>query len=164
MEAQKNALKRPFGEEEGGDMFPEGVVLKGRGVTKFKARGEAIVTRQPFMFTHALDPKTGRVIDRRHELFGKELKGKVFVFPYPVGSTSAGMWLLEAVRLGNAPLALVMEEIDPVLAIGAFLAEIMLGASIPVVDRLHPSPSEVFHTGDEIEVDADQGEVRRIEK
>lgn len=143
-------------------MYPEEVVLHGRGVTKSKAKGEAIVTRQPFMFTHALDPKTGRVIDRRHELFGEELRGKVFVFPYPVGSTSAGMWLLEAVRLGNAPMAFVMEEIDPVLAIGAFLAEIMLDKPIPVVDRLRPSPCEVFHTGDEVEVDADLGEVRKI--
>jgi len=114
------------------------------------------------MFTHALEPNTGKVIDRRHELFGKELKGRVFIFPYPVGSTSAGMWLLEAIRLGNAPLALVLEEIDPVLATGALLAEIVLGKSIPVVDRLNVSPVDFFRTGDFVEVDADRGEVRKI--
>ena len=82
--------------------------LKGRAVTRHKIRGEAVVTGQPFMFTHALDPQSGRVIDRKHELFGIELKNKIFIFPYPVGSTSAGMWLLEAIRVGNAPLALVL--------------------------------------------------------
>ena len=137
-------------------------VLKGRAITSCRVTGEAVVTTQPFMFTHALEPNTGKVIDRRHELFGKELKGRVFIFPYPVGSTSAGMWLLEAIRLGNAPLALVLEEIDPVLATGALLAEIVLGKSIPVVDRLNVSPVDFFRTGDFVEVDADRGEVRKI--
>ena len=70
------------------------------------------------------------------------------------------MWLLEAARLGNAPLALVMEEIDPALATGALLAQIMLERSIPVVDRLGVSPTDLFRTGDIVEVDADRGEVR----
>ncbi len=136
------------------------VVHRGRGVTSLKARGEAIVTKQPFMFSHGLDPKTGKVIDQRHELYGREVKGKILVFPCSVGSTSAGMWLLEAVRLGNAPLALVMEEVDPVLATGALLAQIMLGRPIPIVDRLNGSPTDLFRTGDIVEVDADRGEVR----
>ena len=111
------------------------------------------------MFSHGLDPKTGKVIDQKHELYGKEVKGKILVFPYSVGSTSAGMWLLEAARLGNAPLALVMEEIDPVLATGALLAQIRLEKPIPIVDRLDASPTDLFHTGDILEVDADRGEV-----
>ena len=139
-------------------------ILKGRAITKSRVKGEAIVTSQSFMFTHALDPKTGEVIDKRHELLGEKLKGKVFIFPYPVGSTSAGMWLLEAVRLGNAPLGLVMEEIDPVLATGALLAEIVLGKKIPVVDRLDRSPIEFFRTGDVVEVDADRGIARKLNK
>jgi predicted aconitase with swiveling domain len=73
------------------------------------------------------------------------------------------MWLLEAARLGNAPLALVMEEIDPALATGALLAQIMLERSIPVVDRLGVSPTDLFRTGDIVEVDADRGEVRKVQ-
>ncbi|MBW1699312.1 MAG: DUF126 domain-containing protein [Deltaproteobacteria bacterium] len=133
--------------------------LNGRVVTRGRTRGEAVVTEQPFMFTHALDPSTGRVIDRKHELFGVELKSKIFIFPYPVGSTSAGMWLLEAIRVGNAPLALVLEKIDPVLATGAVLADIMLGKPIPIVDKFNTSPVKVFQTGEIIQVDADKGEV-----
>jgi len=133
--------------------------LKGRAVTRHRVRGEAVVTDQPFMFTHALDPHSGRVIDRKHELFGIDLKSKIFIFPYAVGSTSAGMWLLEAIRVGNAPLALVLEKIDPVLATGALLADIMLSKPIPIVDRLSTSPVKVFQTGEIVQVDADKGEV-----
>ena len=31
------------------------------------------------MFSHGLDPKTGKVINQKHELFGKEVEGKVLV-------------------------------------------------------------------------------------
>lgn len=61
--------------------------------------------------------------------------------------------------MGNAPLALVLEEIDPVLSAGALLADIMLGKPIPIVDRLNISPVEVFQTGDIVQVDADKGKV-----
>ncbi len=54
-------------------------------------------------------------------------------------------------------------EIDPVLATGALLAEIVLGNKIPVVDTLDHSTTEFLHTGDVVEVDGDLGEVRRIE-
>ena len=69
------------------------------------------------------------------------------------------MWLLEAIRVGNAPLALVLEEIDPVLSTGALLADIMLGKPIPIVDRLSISPVKVYQTGEIVEVDADRGMV-----
>jgi predicted aconitase with swiveling domain len=56
-----------------------------------------------------------------------------------------------------------MEEIDPALATGALLAQIMLERSIPVVDRLGVSPTDLFRTGDIVEVDADRGEVRKVQ-
>ena len=40
------------------------------------------------MFSHGLDPKTGKVINQKHELFGKEVEGKVLVRcknPHPKG-------------------------------------------------------------------------------
>ena len=53
-----------------------------------------------------------------------------------------------------------MEEIDPVLATGALLAQIMLERPIPIIDRLDGFPTDLFRTGDIVEVDADRGEVR----
>ena len=37
--------------------------------------------RQMFGFWGGVDPATGNIIDQRHELYGQNIKGKVFVFP-----------------------------------------------------------------------------------
>ncbi|MCL6449943.1 MAG: DUF126 domain-containing protein [Acetobacteraceae bacterium] len=137
-------------------------VFRGRPVSDGIARAQAVVTRQPFMFSHGLDPASGIVIDRSHELYGRLVRGSVLVFPRGVGSTSAGMWLLEAVLQGNAPAALVMEEIDPVLAMGALFARLFFQRSLPVVDKIRPAALLAIRTGDWVEVDGGAGMVRLL--
>ena len=61
--------------------------LKCRGVNPGKAEGEAVVSRTPFSFFGELDPATGRIIAPSHELFGKSIKGKIFVCPSGKGSS-----------------------------------------------------------------------------
>jgi len=139
-------------------------VLEGRAVSGGVARARAVVTSEPFMFSHGLDPAAGVVVDRDHELYGCSIKGSAFVFPYGVGSTSAGMWLLETIRRGNAPAALVLEEIDAVLATGAIFAELFFGHRLPIVDKTQPSPVSQFRTGDVLEVDGTSGLVRLLER
>jgi len=139
------------------------LILKGRAVTRGKVQGEVVVTSQPFMFAHGLDPKTGLIIDKRHELFGTKIKGKIFVFPFNIGSTTGGAWLLEAVRLKNAPSALVLEEkIDSVLATGVILSELFFHTVIPVVDELGPSVINLLHPAEIVEVNAENGIVLKI--
>lgn len=77
--------------------------IKGRGVTPGCGEGLALVSRQPFMFAHGVDPKTGNVIDVRSDLFGKNIRNKVLVFPNGKGSTTGSAWLLETIRQGNGP-------------------------------------------------------------
>ncbi len=144
------------------------VTIQGRTIAGGLVEGEAVVTREPFMFPHGLDPKTGRVINRRHELFGRDLSGKILIFPFAVGSTTTATWLLEAVRLKKNPKALLVEEIDPMLAVGAILAEIFYQEALPVIDfpksgGFSESPVSVFATGDWLIVDGDKGIVKRRE-
>jgi hypothetical protein len=56
-------------------------ILKGRAITHGKVTGEAIVSKSAFGFYGAVDPGTGVVTDKRHELYGKNIAGKVLVFP-----------------------------------------------------------------------------------
>jgi hypothetical protein len=48
--------------------------LQGRGITKGKAEGEAIVTKEPISFWGGLDRETGDIVDRNHELAGVNVK------------------------------------------------------------------------------------------
>ena len=131
--------------------------IKGRGITSGVAEGEALVTRSPFGFAHGLEPASGRISDERHEWIGQNVKGKVLVFPYGKGSSSGGLYVLEAVKQGNAPVAVINLETEPVIAAGFIMAKILYNKEIPVIDRLERNPIEVVKTGDRIKVDADNG-------
>jgi len=45
--------------------------LKGRKICAGKAKAEAIVTKQGISFYGGVDPKTGIVVEKGHELEGK---------------------------------------------------------------------------------------------
>ena len=98
-------------------------MLQGKGCAPGDFEGEAVVSNQPFGFWQGIDPQTGTVIDKRHDLCGTSLKGKVFVFPYGRGSTGTPGIFLEAVRNGCAPAAIVNVKSEPMIVMCALLAE-----------------------------------------
>lgn len=136
--------------------------MKGRTVNRGKVQAEAIVTNQVFGFWGGVDTNTGVVIDERHELFGQSIKGKVFVFPEGRGSTVGASVILEMVRCGTAPAAMINRKTEVILATGAILADKFYNTVIPVVDMLDDDPIERIKTGDTVKVDGDSGEVTII--
>ena len=135
------------------------IVLKGRGVTSGVAEGEALVTNQSFGFTHGVEPTTGQIEDKRHEWLGQNMKGKVLVFPYGKSSTSGGLYILEMIRCGNAPAAIINLNTEPVIGAGFIMAELFYNKAIPVIDSLDQNPIELIKTGDRVKVDANKGTV-----
>lgn len=133
------------------------VTLKGRSITSGIAEGEAMVTSEPFGFANCVDPTTGTIFDKSHEWLGRNVRVKVLVFPYGKGSSSGGLYILEAVKRGNAPAAVITLETDPVIAAGFIMAEILYDKKIPVIDKLERNPIEVIKTGDRVKVDANNG-------
>jgi Uncharacterized conserved protein len=97
------------------------------------ARGVAIVLDEPLSFWGGLDPSTGRVIDAHHPQAGAIIAGRVLVMPSGRGSSSSPSVLVEAIRAGTAPAAIVLHEADPIVALGAIVASELFGADVPVV-------------------------------
>ncbi len=137
--------------------------MKGKAVQKGRVTARAIVTSQVFGFWGAVDTKTGEVIDQRHELFGQNLKGKVFVFPEGRGSTVGAAVILEMVRNGCAPAAMLNRKTEVILATGAILAEEFYHTSLPVLHQFDEDPVTAIKTGDLVEVDGDAGTVTIVE-
>jgi len=108
-------------------------VLTGRPVVAGSAKGAAVVSSQPISFWGGLDPQTGKLIDRRHERCGEVITGKVFVFPWGKGSSTASAVLLESIRSGTAPAAIINVNVDPILALGSIVAEELYHKTVPVV-------------------------------
>jgi predicted aconitase with swiveling domain len=134
--------------------------LRGRGVTKGKAEGEAIVSNTTFSFLGGLNPETGVISESGHEFEGESVAKKVFVFPRGKGSTYGPFVLVEASKNNVAPIAIINLEAESIVATAAILA------GIPLVDRLERNPLEAIRTGDLVKVDADEGvvEITRKEK
>jgi predicted aconitase with swiveling domain len=128
-----------------------------------KVRAEAIVSTQPFGFFGGVDPSTGTVIDKWHELYGRSIKGKVFVYPEGRGSTVGAAIILELARTGCAPAAIVNVNIETITAAGGLLSKKFYDKDIPMVDRLPEDPTAVIKDGDTVEVDGFTGEVSIVD-
>ena len=124
--------------------------MKGRVISPGKARGEAIVSRTPLSFYGGIDPKTGIVIEKGHEIGGQCVKDKILVFPQGKGSTVGSYVIYGLKKNGVAPAAIVNRETETVVATGVILA------GIPCVDRID---IDKIKTGDKLIVDADEGTV-----
>jgi predicted aconitase with swiveling domain len=94
---------------------------------------ELLVSDQPFSFWGGYDYLTGEIIDRRHALSGQIAAGKVLAIPYTIGSSTTAQVLLEAIRAGTAPAAIVTRRLDTYLVLAALVAQELYGRTIPVV-------------------------------
>ena len=129
------------------------IVLKCHKVIGGYGEGEALISHEPVCF-YLTDPRTGIVREKDHELAGKNLAGKVLVFPS--GKASSVVQIDGLFKLAShsvAPKALIVKDVETVLVVSAFMTK------VPLVDRLEKDPFEVIHTGDFVKVDAEKGMV-----
>jgi predicted aconitase with swiveling domain len=120
--------------------------LKGRIIYKGKGEAEALVTSMPISFYGGVDPNTGVVIEKGHELNGVSVKGKILVFPQGKGSTVGSYTLYRMKKNGVAPAAMINKETETIIAVGAIISE------IPFVDKVDVSK---FKNGAKVTVDND---------
>ena len=115
--------------------------------------GEALVSRQGFSARYDLDRERGVFSRPAHDLFGHSVVGKVLVCTTAKGGIATSWMLLDMVRRGVAPLALLFRTTNPVMVQGAVLAGVAL------LHRLEPDPQETLRTGDYLRVDPAAGTV-----
>ena len=126
----------------------EDLTLKGRKIVEGQTEGEALVTAQPLSFMGSVNPKTGYIIERGHELEGQCMKGKIFVFPFSKGSTGGSYMLYDVVKNGVGPKGIINADADSVCVIGAIVSD------IPMVDKID---IEKIASGDYVRLNATDG-------
>jgi uncharacterized protein len=104
--------------------------LVGRTIFEGKAEGEALVSSSPMSFYGGVNPDSGEVVERGHELQGRTVKGKVLVFPCGKGSTVGSYVLYRLSKNGVAPSAIINAKCETIVAVGAIISE------IPCVDMV----------------------------
>ncbi|MGB5844478.1 MAG: DUF126 domain-containing protein, partial [Anaerolineales bacterium] len=89
----------------------------GRKIYAGQATGEALVSKMGISFFGGVDPESGVVVERDHDLEGQSISGKVLVFPKGKGSTVGSYTLYRLKQAGKAPLAIINAECETITAV-----------------------------------------------
>ncbi|MGB7301925.1 MAG: DUF126 domain-containing protein [Burkholderiaceae bacterium] len=143
---------------QSGQSVPQGfssqaIVLHGRKVVGGRSAGEAMVTTDHVSGWGGVDPRTGSIIETRHELRGQSFKDKVLLFPGAKGSSGWSNTFHLTRVMNTAPSAMLFVEMTTKVALGAVVTR------APAMTDFDRDPFGVINTGDWVCVDADAGQV-----
>ena len=120
------------------------IILKGRPVVSGAADGYAVVTKDPISFFGGVNPRTGKISEKEHPLFGQKITNKVLVFPYGKGSTVGAYVIYAMAKYGTMPTAIINVETEIIIASGCALV------GLPLIDKLDKDPTIAIRTGDKV--------------
>jgi len=98
--------------------------------------------------------ETGRITDIHSPQRGASVAGHILVMPNGRGSSTTSTVLAEAIRRGVGPIAIVLLEMDEILALGSIVARTLYARVCPIL-LASPTDFESILTGDRIVIRAD---------
>jgi predicted aconitase with swiveling domain len=129
-------------------------VLRGHPGIGQPVRGPALVAADNFSARYDLDREQGVFSRPTHKLHGLSYVGKILVLNAAKGGVATSWMLAEMAARGMAPLALLLNAANPIMAQAAAFSGIAL------IDRFDGDITEAIATGDRVEVDPAAGLVR----
>lgn len=135
----------------------ERIVLPARFVIKGVAHAEALVSLEPISFWGGYDWQTGEIIDRQHDLSGQFACGKILALPFTRGSSTTTAVLLEAIRNGTTPAAILTTATDFFFALASVVADELYAMPLPLL-ALSEQNFGKLKSGDDVEITED-GEI-----
>ena len=125
-------------------------VVECKCIVKGFADGEALISDTPINFLTMIDAENGEIKDLNHNLYGKTLKDKIFVFPHTVGSSVGAYILYSLKKKSSGPLAIICSNrMDIVTASGCAIS------NIPAVQLEHNYIPQVIRNSRRLTVDGD---------
>ena len=109
------------------------MLARGRSIIPGEAEGSVLLSGRALSLWGGIHPKTGLIIDHRHDRYGESVVGRVFALPSEKGSSTGSAVLLELVRIGKGPAAILTRELAPILALGAIIAEELYNVALPIL-------------------------------
>ncbi len=122
--------------------------LKGRSIVPGHCRGLALVSIKPISLLGGVDPNSGLIIERGHDLEGRSVKERILCFPYGHGSTVGSYVLYSLAKRRLGPKAIINQTADPVVVVGAIIAD------VPMMDQVD---IKQIKTDDDVKVDCGKG-------
>ena len=128
--------------------------IRCRKISEGKVDGEVMVSKDSVCF-YLVEPETGVVVEKNHDIEGKSIAGKILVMPSGKGSSVVQAdGLFKLAKNDKAPKAMIIEHADTVLVTGAIIME------IPMVHKVEAKFYKTVLDGDVVSLDADKGIIR----
>ena len=128
-------------------------ILNGKTSHPGEASGEVLLLTEPVSFWGGVD-HLGNIIDVHHAQHKAKMTDKILVMPSGRGSSSATAVLAELIRTGDGPKAIVMQQCDTILVIGALVSAEIYGIKMPIVE-LEPAEYQQLRDGQQVDIQAD---------
>jgi predicted aconitase with swiveling domain len=109
-------------------------MVRGRPLIPGEASGRLLRLSQPISFWGGVDPVRGIIMDPRHPQHGQSIAGKVLAIPAAVGSSSSSAIMLELLREGTAPAAILLGKADAILPLGVVVGRELAYPEIPIIE------------------------------
>ena len=135
-------------------------MIAGRVIVAGTAAGAALVTHDALSFWGGYDFHTGEIIDKHHPLAGVRAGGRILAVPFSKGSSTTTAVLLEAVRAGTAPAAILTTGADAFFALASIVADVMYGKPFPVI-ALDAVDFAALRTGEHLSILSDGRIIQR---
>jgi predicted aconitase with swiveling domain len=136
------------------------MLIDGRGLTAGEAHGPLLLLEKPLSLWGGIDLHSGRIVDRTHPQCGATIDGHILAMPASRGSSSSSSALVELARSGLAPAAILLCLADPILVVGALVADDLYAIRIPIIlvapDQWPLLANDMRAT---VKADAERGEI-----
>jgi len=134
-------------------------VYKGKSTANLGVvEGEALVTTDLVAFWGGTNWETGEIVEIGHEARGRNVTGKILVFPRGKGGAGDTFGYYYLFRSGRTPKAMVCNRGMGQTVAGALLA------NTPMVYGFKEDMAAIIKTGDIVRVDTEKGEVEVIRR
>lgn len=133
----------------------EKMMIPAKYAVRGNVKAELLWADEPLCFWGTVDPQSGTIRDNRHPLYQKNMSGKALAFPSPKGSSGTGLVIMEQVRTGCAPAAIINITTDPVVLTGPLIEMHFYHVVIPAV-TISESDYAKLAQAKEVEFFADQ--------
>jgi predicted aconitase with swiveling domain len=109
------------------------MLMRGHALVEGMASGALLKLTEPLSLWGGVDLQTGSIVDASHPQRGAAVADRLLAMPGSRGSSSSSSALVELARAGMAPAGIITTRSDPILTIGALVADYLYGAAIPIL-------------------------------
>lgn len=109
------------------------MIAEARALTSGSQEGRLLLLDTPLSLWGGVDLQSSEIVDVTHPQRGTLIANRILAMRAARGSSSSSSALVEIARVGRAPAAIILGQYDPILVMGALVADELYGVKIPIV-------------------------------